>query len=217
LPFALLPVAITLVPALLAQEPPPAARTRIETADQLPRHEYPVPESATALVEDDAQFAALATQLEADLEADLARYQIGDRATLKDYYGTLASLALIDGRHNEALAWMDSVRAIEDKPALKALAGTFERAFAESAKNPEGERTSAFADAYRAEITALPYEEVQAELRMLKGIAEMSAQNTLLGYVQAQVGPAAESGEISRELAGIGFAARPAGDDRGPR
>jgi subtilisin family serine protease len=167
-----------------------------------------VPESATALVEDDAQFAALATQLEADLEDDLARYQIGDRATLKDYYGTLASLALIDGRHNEALAWMDSVRAIEDKPALKALAGTFERAFAESAKNPEGERTSAFADAYRAEITALPYEEVQAELRMLKGIAEMSAQNTLLGYVQAQVGPAAESGEISRELAGIVVQAR---------
>jgi subtilisin family serine protease len=195
-------------PALRAQEPPSAARTRIETADQLPRHAYPVPESATALVEDDAQFAALAADLEADLVADLAKYEIGDRATLKEYYGTLSSLALIGGQHDVALAWIDSVRAIENKPALKALAGTLERALALAARAPEGERSSVFADAYRAEISALPYEEVQAELKTLKGITEMSAPGTLLGYVQGEVGPAAESGEISRELANIVVQAR---------
>ena len=198
-------LAVCLVPfsALQAQEPTPVTRTRIETADQLPRHAYPVPVSATALVENDAQFAALAAELETDLTADLAKYEITDRATLKEYFGILASLALIEGNYDTALAWTDSVRAVEDKPALKALAGTFERALALSARAPEGEQASAFAEAYRSEIAALPYEEIQAELRMLKGITEMSSPNTLLGHVQGQVGPAAESGEISRELAGI--------------
>ena len=201
--LVILAVCLAPVSAARAQETRPAARTRIETADQLPRHAYPVPESAAALVENDAQFAALAAELETDLNADLAKYEITDRATLKEYFATLASLALIDGDYHTALSWTDSVRAVEDKPALKALTGTFERAFALSASAPEGEQTSAFAEAYRSEIAALPYQEVHAELRRLKGITELSAPTTMLGYVQGQVGAAAESGEISRELAGI--------------
>lgn len=51
------------------------SKIQIESADQLPRHTYPVPESARALVEDDAQFAALAAKLETDLKADLATAQ----------------------------------------------------------------------------------------------------------------------------------------------
>src|SRR5687768_12373955 len=82
-------LAITLAPSspLRAQEPERPTRIRIETADQLPRHTYPVPGTATALVEDDARFAELAARLETDLEADLANYEIADRATLKEYYG----------------------------------------------------------------------------------------------------------------------------------
>ncbi|MGH7550186.1 MAG: hypothetical protein ACREK3_05455, partial [Gemmatimonadota bacterium] len=86
LPLVVLAFGLTPVPALRAQADPPEARVRIESADQLPRHMFPVPESATALVEDDAQFAALAEKLESDLKSDLAKYEIGDRATLKEYY-----------------------------------------------------------------------------------------------------------------------------------
>ena len=162
---------------------------------------YPVPASASALVEDDAQFGALATQLEADLETDLVKYEIIDRATLKEYYGILASLALIEGDYDTALAWTDSVRAVEDKPALKALAGTLERAVAAAAQAPEDEREQVFEDAFREEIAALPYDEVSAELRVRKARVEMVSPGMMRGSIQALVGPAAESGEISRELA----------------
>src|SRR5687768_18475108 len=110
--LAILAVCLAPVSALQAQEPTPVTRTRIETADQLPRHSYPVPVSAIALVENDAQFAALAAELETDLTADLAKYEITDRATLKEYFGILASLALIEGDYDTAIAWTDSVRAI---------------------------------------------------------------------------------------------------------
>ena len=166
---------------LRAQAGPQPEKIRVESADQLPRHTYPVPESATALVEDDAQFAALATKLEADLKADLAKYEISDRATLEEYYGTLGSLALIEGDHEAALAYADSVRAIEDKPGLKALTGTFERALAAAVQVAEDQRAAVFEETYRREIAALHYDEVQAELKSLKGFTEISARLTSRG------------------------------------
>lgn len=48
------------------------ARQRIESADQLPRHVYPVATTSRALFEDSAQFAALARQLD-DPKAAVAR------------------------------------------------------------------------------------------------------------------------------------------------
>jgi subtilisin family serine protease len=195
-------VALPLLSTELAAQPG-AARIRIESADEIPRHTYPVSGSATALVEEDASFAALARKLEADLTADLAKYEIGDRSTLKEYYATLGSLALLAGDHDAAVAYADSVRAIEDKPALRALSGTLERALAVAARAPADGREEAFERAYRTQIVALPYDEVQAELRSLKGTTEIRSPGFLLGYVQGQVGPAAESGEISRELANL--------------
>jgi subtilisin family serine protease len=176
-------------------------RIRITTADELPRHTYPVPESAARLLEDDAQFAALAARLAADLRGDLDRYDIGDRATLKEYYSTLGTLALLDGRHDVALAYADSVRGIEDKPALRALAGTLERALAAAARGTPGEREQRFRATFRDEIAALPYDVVQAELKSQKGMLEFVSPGLVLGSVQAFVEPAARSGEISRELA----------------
>lgn len=202
LPIALVALCLPAVSAL-AQVPRPADRVRIESADQLPRHAYSVPDSVVALIEDDARFAELAAELERDLEADLAKYEITDRATLKDYYGTLASLALIEGDYDTALAWTDSVRAVEDKPALRALTGTLERAMAAASLVPEGEREGAFERSFREEIAALPHDEVIAELRVRKARIDMASAGMVLGSIQALVQPAADSGEISRELAAL--------------
>jgi hypothetical protein len=162
-----------------------------------------VPESATALVQNDAQFEALASALETDLRSDLAAYEIADRSTLKEYYGTLGTLALIAGDFDVALAYVDSVRAIEDKPALQALAGTLERALAEAAGAPVDQREGTFREAFHREISVLPYDQVQAELKSMKGFTEITSPGVMLGRIQGRVEPAAQSGEISRELANI--------------
>jgi subtilisin family serine protease len=176
-------------------------RIPITSADDLPRHTYVVPQSATRLLEDDAQFAALAVKLAADLRENLERYEIADRATLKQFYSTLGSLALLEGRHDVALAYADSVRNIEDKPGLRALAGTLERALAAAARGAPAEREQLFRTAFRAEVAALPYDVVQAELRSLKGRMEFVSPGIVSGAVQSLVEPAARSGEISGELA----------------
>jgi hypothetical protein len=154
-------------------------------------------------MEDDSQFAALAGQMRSDLLSDLARYEIGDHATLKQYFTLLGSLALIDGDLDGAVAWADSVRRIEDKPGVRALVGTLERAMRDAATAAEAQRDVAFREAYSREISALEWNEVQAELRTLKGFTEMGSAAAVRGYIQAQVEPAARGGEISLVLAAI--------------
>ena len=180
----------------------PAPRQRIESADQLPRHVYSVATTALALFEDTAQFAALATHLQTDLRADLAAYDIQDRATLKSYYGTLSDLALVRGDYTTAVAYQDSIRAIEDKPGSRLTTGIVQRAMAAAARAPSAALdTASFRAAFRREIAALPYTRVQAELATMKSRFQVLGRNTVLGNVQARIEPAARSGSISRELA----------------
>jgi hypothetical protein len=138
-----------------AQEPP-RDRIRIERAVDLPRHSYPVEAPATALLEDDARFAALARRLEADLLSDLETYIIEDRATLKSYYDGLADLALQRGDYDRAVAFRDSIRAIEEKPGLRLTAGIVERAVAEASRAPGDRFEEAFRASFRRIVAALP-------------------------------------------------------------
>jgi subtilisin family serine protease len=190
------------VSCILACAPEPGVqKIRIESADQLPRHTYRVDGPAVQLLEDSAAFGRLASALRADLETDLATYEIADSATRAQYYATLSMLALIDGRHAEAIAWTDSVRTVEDKPGARALAGTFERALAAAAQAPQDRRANAFALAYRKEINALDYDEAETSLKGLKSSAEILSPSGSMGFIMARVQPAAQSGEISGELA----------------
>jgi subtilisin family serine protease len=179
---------------------PSPQRRPIERADDLPRHTYPVT-TAAALMEDDAAFAALAEQLEADLRADLGAYEIGDRATLKSYYGTLARLALRRGDDDVALAYLDSLQAVEEKPAVRLTATLPERSLIEARGQPGDGIQERFRAALHREVAALPYDDVQAELRAMKGSFEISSRNFLRGVVDARVEPAARGGGISRDLA----------------
>lgn len=189
-----------------AQESAPSkaapARVKVESADQLPRHVYPVSTTAMALLQDDKQFAALAQQLEADLRADLAAYDIQDRATLKSYYNALSNLALLRGEYGMAVAFSDTIRALETKPGVRLTTGLVLRALAAAARAPSTTVDSAsFRAALRREIAALPYATVQAELVTMKVRYSMMGPNLSGGMVQTLIEPAARSGSIPREPA----------------
>ena len=190
-------MAQTGMPAYVA----PPARMPVDRVEDLPQHRYAVPTTATELVRDDPQFAAFAQRLEADLRADLAAYDIRDRATLKSYYGTLSQIALHGGDFDHALAWQDSIAAVEDKPALKLLTGLVERAWVEAARGGETGRVDRFRESFGRAVGALPYERVQAELRAMKVRFEQTYPNLLLGFILVEVEPSAKGGEVSRELA----------------
>lgn len=149
------------------------SRIRIERAADLPPRSYRISGRLEALLDDSAQFNAIARQLEADLLSTLNRYEIADRPTLKQYYGTLSNLALLRGEYDLAVRWQDSIRAIEDKPALRVLAGLLERPLAETSRAPRERLEESFRDAFRRELSALPFAEVRTELIAMKQYAEL--------------------------------------------
>src|SRR5262245_59282670 len=90
-----------------------AQRPRIERADQLPSHRYPLTGPVGDLVVDAAAFARLAAPLRADMESDLARYDIREPESLKDHLFILALLDALDNRWPAALARIDQIAAVE--------------------------------------------------------------------------------------------------------
>src|SRR6266576_4180450 len=58
------------------------AKKKIENAEQLPVHSYPVPGKASVLLTDDVAFKVFVAELQTDLENDLQNYDIEDKTTV---------------------------------------------------------------------------------------------------------------------------------------
>ncbi|HOX25492.1 MAG TPA: S8 family serine peptidase [Candidatus Krumholzibacteria bacterium] len=194
-------------PPAQATTPPAPARTVVTSLDQLPQHTYPVAGSATALLQDDAAFAEFAGQVRADLEADLARYQIEDAATLQGWYGTLASLAMLDGRWSEAVGYLDQVTALETKEAARLVGGQVGRALAAAHAQvgvgaDPAELRAEFKRQFALRIDGLPWDVVQDAVERNKAQAEYLSPNLLLGIAQTNFDPVvAQSGQLGSDLA----------------
>ncbi|MEZ4386732.1 MAG: S8 family serine peptidase [Candidatus Krumholzibacteriia bacterium] len=184
-----------------------AARVKVTSLDQLPQHTYPVSGTALELFEDDAAFAAFAAQVRQDLEADLARYELDDAATLKGWYDALANLALLDHRWDDALGYFARSRDLEVKEAARLTSGQVgEAVIAAFRQTGEQSLTPAVRQAFAADLArrveAWPWDVVQDVVERRKGQAEYMAPNLLIGAVQMQFEPVVQqSGELGSDLA----------------
>jgi subtilisin family serine protease len=191
-----------------ASGPAPKQKIKIESLDDLPRHAYPIKGSVSELLESDAEFAAFAAQVRADVESDLATYEINDAATLQGFYGTLLALDMLDGRYDAALQRVEQIAALEDKEAARIMTGLSTRAMVAAARTTgRGVADPQYQAEFRAQLASrvkdLPWDIVQDNVKQAKGMAEILSENVLKGLVQAQIDPVvAQSGEISSDLAG---------------
>ena len=115
------------------------AKKKVETAEQLPVHSYPVSGKASDLLNDDAAFARLTSALQKDLISDLQNYDIEDKSTLKKYYNSLMQIAYLTGDYNEAVSYLEKRDALEDKPAARAMAGLIDQPLIDGAKAERNE------------------------------------------------------------------------------
>jgi hypothetical protein len=184
-----------------------AQKPKITKQDDLPRHTYPVKGTVTELVTSIEAFAPFAEQVRADLEGDLDKYDIQDKSTLKSIHGTLLTLDLMDGRWDDVLARVKTLRELEDKPALKLATGVGAESRVAAARasgqssGPGYER--AFGKEYASRLRALPWDDVQDILQQTKGQLEMLSEALMRGMVEAQLDPiVAQTHEISGDFAG---------------
>jgi subtilisin family serine protease len=202
LPFRRLRAALaacTLITLAAAQATPPA-KLKVEKADDLPRHLYPVPEAPSKLILDEVPFTALAAAVGKDIDADLASYDIQDRTTLQSYTATRIAEAMLAGDYHRTLSLIADLRALQDKPGEKLTAAFTFEAWAQahlSHPAPEG-FAAAFQAQLLANVNAMPWDLVQDTIKQTKGSYEIRSQNLIVGQIQQALDPGAlKTGTVS--------------------
>jgi subtilisin family serine protease len=190
-------LAVLALPAVAADPP----RKKIERADQLPTRAYSLTVKPSVLIQDPKATEALASALRKDIEADLRDHDIEDRATRTGFLGTLAQIAVLQGRFDDALALAAQVKELQEKPALKLLVGLQLRPLVASKRAPAASRADVYLEEFRKALAALPYEQVQAELKSMKGQSEVISANLIVGMAEERLDVAAKGGSLPQDMA----------------
>ncbi len=169
-------------------------KIKIETAEDLPKHYYKL-ESSTALdyIKDDALAIRLANEIENNLKADLEKYDIQDKATLRGYEGMFRTIALVKKDYKTALKHLKRKREFSEKEEDKLLSGIEEEAYilAKLDKNISSEE--AFKKALRKNLTqsleAAPYEVIKESVESAVGMLGILNENIFLGVLEGQMQP----------------------------
>jgi hypothetical protein len=184
-----------------------AQKEVVKTEDDLPRFNYPITGTATALLQsDDATFNAFAAKVKTDVDSMLNDYDIQDHATLRGLLNVRLALQLLAGDDKASITTLDQIRDLEDKPDAKLLSGLRTRAMIE-ARTTTGQSSGAaydqaFAKAYAASLDPLPWAIVGNRVKEAKSSAEIMSPNLILGGVQAGIEPAlAKTHSLSNDLA----------------
>ncbi|MEI9964745.1 MAG: S8 family serine peptidase [Caulobacteraceae bacterium] len=186
---------------------PAVPKKVVRTADDLPRYNYPVAGTATALLTaDDATFGAFAAKVGADVDRTLADYDIEDHATLRDLLGVRLEVQMLAGQDAAALKTLNEIRAIEDKPDARLLSGVnaeaMLKAHAATGAWSGDAYAQAYGSAYAAALAPLPWAVVANRIKEAKSSAQILTDSLVLGRAQADIEPAlAKSHQLSNELA----------------
>jgi subtilisin family serine protease len=187
------------------QEQPAAAKIQVRTAADLPVHTYSISGKASEFFVSDAPFKEFLRKVKADIESDLAKFDIQDKPTLQQYYGVLQGIALLEGRLDDVIPFTDKIRAIELKESKKLMTGQTVAAYVAGKKaGLSGEALSkAFASELKKNLSGLAWDKVREDVTAAKGRAEMISRELILGQIKGGLDPVVENakGELSSDLA----------------
>lgn len=186
--FAVALCLATLTVAASAQQ-----KTKINSADELPRRTVQLKGKALDIIEDKQQLDSLAADLMKNLKDDLEKYDIQDSATLKGYYSRIMMLHIYRGEYDEALKYVAKIRELENKASAKLTSGIFVESWIRTLNQVKDESSPEFKKAfeknYSEAYSRLPYDVIKEQVEASKGQLTLMNKEVTLGGVQAQMQP----------------------------
>jgi subtilisin family serine protease len=183
---------------LIAQSP--TKKTVTSDAD-LPRFSYPVTGSASdLLLSDDATFTPFAQKVGADVNSVLTDYAIEDKATLRSLLHTKADVQLLSVDNAAALATLDQIRDLEEKPDAKLMSGITLRSIIQAQKDSGATSgpayEAAFSKDFATRINALPWAPVQDRVKQIKASYQILTPDFFVGQLKVHDDPEALKNKI---------------------
>ncbi len=165
-----------------------ADKIRVDKQADIPRFSYTITDPLEKVVRDKAAFAKATAQIRADMESVLAKYDIADKASQRAYLSTIVQLDFLNGNYDAALAGVEQVRALEEKPSDKLLSGLRLRAMVAAAKQTGGINTPAYFDAVakaiRTELDSYSFAVISNDVKRFKASSETIGEGVILGSVR---------------------------------
>jgi subtilisin family serine protease len=187
-------------------------KKKITGIDDLPRHTYKIAGTLTELITDERMFEPFAAEVRANIEKDLAAYEIMDETTLKDFYGVLVNLDMLAGYYDAALEKIARIRELEDKTAEKLTANLIDESIIKARVDLATDKASQqrFVQYLTEKVKELPWEVVQDRIEAKKGDLDIFGKNVLLGLIQSQYESGVEQshqigGDIAFEIIGARY------------
>ena len=198
---SVLALALAMAMPLLA-----ADKVRIDKQADIPRFSYAITQPLETVVRDKATFDLVTAKIREDMESVLAKYDIADKASQRQFLGSLTQLHFLAGQYDAAMASADTMRALEEKPADKLLSGLRLRAMVAAAKETGGINTPAYLEAVgkaiRKELNAYPYTVIANDIKSYKAGAETLGEGRILGGVKEVLQATLDkTGALSSDLA----------------
>ena len=183
-----------------------ADKQRIDKEADIPRFTYVVSEPLEKIVRDKILFEKVTRPVRADIESVLAKYEIGDKAAHRSMLSSLLSLDFLEGKYDAVLAGVEQLRALEEKPANKLLAGLRLRAMVAAVKQTGGINTPAYFEAagsyIRKDLEALPFDVIANDVKGYKASAELIGEGRILGWIRDEMQVTVnKSGALSSDVA----------------
>jgi subtilisin family serine protease len=193
---------------LQAQAPANSPKHKVVTASDLPRFSYPMSlPPSTLLMADDDTFNSFALKVMHDVDSVLSDYEIEDKATLRRLYGLKLNVQLLTNDNEGALASLDMVRSLQEKPQAKATSGMIDRPLVQARISTHSISGDAFERAFQANLQAaldaMEWRVVQDRVKQTKGSFEVATPDLILASEKEGLDPAAsKSNTIDLEGAG---------------
>ena len=189
-------------------------KKKVTSQADLPRFSYPITGRASELVQaDDATFNAFAAKVRTDVDTVLRDYEIDDKATLRTLLSVKLDLQELAGEYQSGLQTVETLRALQEKPAAKLLAFLYPRARLQAAIDTKTTHGPAYEQAltkhFREAIDPLPWDVVQDTVKESYASSRLYTKSAAVGDVETELDPAVQkSGALDNQEAWQLIAAR---------
>jgi subtilisin family serine protease len=182
--FPVLAAALLLAPAIAPAQD--TSKKKVTSADDLPRFSYPVSSPPSVmLMADDATFSGFAQKVAHDIDSVLRDYDIEDKATLRNLYEAKLNFQMLTNDNKAALATMESLKELQEKPEAKAASGMLDRPLVEARIASNSAAGDAFEQAFhskfQASLNSVEWRMVQDRVKSIKRSFELATPNLIVG------------------------------------
>ncbi len=181
--------------------PAQSSKPVVTKPSDIPDHAYVIQGKPSEVLQKHESLLTLARELEKDKQADLEIYDIQDSASLASLHNSLYTVSLLKKDYAAAYRHLELVREHQESPVKKLMTGLLTGPYIQAMAKPGADFHATFRALLSKGLAALPYKDVQGNLKARMEGLKVLSKAQLVGAIEAGGDPLVKDGKLSEEMA----------------